>query len=132
MIGRAIHVGISISNMENTLRWYRENLGFELVKDSYAPPLQARVCFVRKDDFELEFFEYDNPNPIPEDRLMPDSDLQTVGTKHVAFETDDMDALKEKLLSNGVDIAYEVMMEGNRVMFVRDNSGVLIEFIQSA
>jgi hypothetical protein len=39
--------------------------------------------------------------------------------------------LKEKFLANGVDIAHEVMMEGNYVMFVRDNSGVIIEFIQN-
>lgn len=131
MVGRAIHVGISVLNMEHTLQWYHDNLGFELVKDNYVPPLRARVCFIRKDDFELELFEYDCPNPVPEDRLMPDSDLQTVGTKHVAFETDDMDVLKEKMLTNGVDIAHEVIMEGSRVMFVRDNSGVLIEFIQT-
>ena len=42
-----------------------------------------------------------------------------------------MKALKEKFLANGVDIAHEVMMEGNNVMFVRDCSGVLIEFIQN-
>ena len=94
------------------------------------PPLGARICFVRNGDFELELFRYDDPKPIPADRLTPNSDLQTVGTKHVAFQVPDMKALKEKFLANGVDIAHEVTMEGNSVMFVRDNSGVLIEFIQ--
>ena len=41
-----------------------------------------------------------------------------------------MAALKEKFVKNGVDIAHEVMMEGNNVMFIRDCNGVLIEFIQ--
>lgn len=131
MIYKALHVGISVKNMEEALEWYRKNLDFELVKDDYVPPLGARICFIRNGDFEIELFQYDDPRPIPEDRLMPNSDLQTIGTKHVAFEVPDMKALKEKFLANGVDIAHEVMMEGNNVMFVRDCSGVLIEFIQN-
>lgn len=131
MIYKALHVGISVGNMEESLAWYNKNLDFELVKDDYVPPLGARICFIRNGDFEIELFQYDAPKPIPEDRLTPNSDLQTIGTKHVAFEVPDMKALKEKFLANGVDIAHEVMMEGNNVMFVRDNSGVLIEFIQN-
>lgn len=131
MVYKALHVGISVGDMEEALEWYKKNLDFELVKDDYVPPLGARICFIRNGDFEIELFRYDDPKPIPEDRLVPNTDLQTVGTKHVAFEVPDMKALKEKFLANGVDIAHEVMMEGNNVMFVRDNSGVLIEFIQN-
>ena len=131
MVYKALHVGVSVGNMEESLAWYKKNLDFELVKDDYVPPLGARICFIRNGDFEIELFRYDSPKPIPEDRLVPNTDLQTIGTKHVAFEVPDMKALKEKFLANGVDIAHEVMMEGNNVMFVRDNSGVLIEFIQN-
>lgn len=131
MIDKALHVGISVGNMEEALDWYKKNLDFELEKDDYVPPLGARICFIRNGDFQIELFRYDDPKPIPADRLTPNSDLQTIGTKHVAFQVPDMKALKEKFLANGVDIAHEVMMEGNNVMFVRDNSGVLIEFIQN-
>ena len=74
--------------------------------------------------------QYDAPKPIPEDRLMPNSDLQTVGTKHVAFLVNDMAALKKDFVANGVDIAHEVHMGTDSVMFIRDCNGVLIEFIQ--
>lgn len=131
MAYKVLHVGISVGNMEESLDWYKKNLDFELVKDDYVPPLGARICFIRSGDFEIELFKYDDPKPIPADRLTPNSDLQTIGTKHVAFEVPSMKELKEKFLANGVDIAHEVMMEGNNVMFVRDNSGVLIEFIQN-
>ena len=131
MVYKPLHVGISVGNMEESLAWYKKNLDFELVKDDYVPPLGARICFVQNGDFQLELFQYDDPKPIPADRLTPNTDLQTIGTKHVAFEVADMKALKEKFVANGVDIAHEVMMEGNNVMFVRDNSGALIEFIQN-
>lgn len=128
---KVLHVGISVGNMEESLDWYKKNLDFELVKDDYVPPLGARICFIQSGDFQIELFKYDDPKPIPADRLTPNTDLQTIGTKHVAFEVPDMKAIKEKFLANGVDIAHEVMMEGNNVMFVRDNSGVLIELIQN-
>ena len=128
---KVLHVGISVGNMEESLKWYEENLGFKLIKDDYIPPLGARICFIQSGDFQIELFKYDDPKPIPADRLTPNTDLQTIGTKHVAFEVPDMKAIKEKFLANGVDIAHEVMMEGNNVMFVRDNSGVLIELIQN-
>ena len=131
MVYKALHVGISVDNMEESLAWYEKNLDFKLIKDDYVPPLGARICFVSNGDFELELFRYDAPKPIPQDRLTPNSDLQTIGTKHVAFAVGDMRELKEKFVANGVDIAHEVMMEGNNVMFIRDNSGVLIEFIQN-
>lgn len=129
-VKKPLHVGISVIDMERSLEWYEKNLGFKCTKDDYVPPLKARICFVEKDGFELELFQYDEPKAIPEDRKTPNSDLQTVGTKHVAFLTDDMQALKAGFVENGVDIAHEVSMEGNAVMFVRDPDGVLIEFIQ--
>lgn len=126
-----LHVGISVYNMEESIEWYQKNLNFEVVHDGYIPPLKARIVFIKNGDFQIELFKYDQPKTIPEERLIPNTDLQTVGTKHIAFETKDMKALKEKFVANGVDIAHEVTMEGNFVMFIRDNSGVLIEFIQN-
>ena len=59
---------------------------FEVVKnDGYVPPLKAKIVFIEKDGFQIELFEYDEPKKIPEDRLTPNTDLQTVGTKHIAI-----------------------------------------------
>jgi len=117
--------------MDESLAWYKKNLDFELIQDEYATPLHARVCFLQNGNFQLELFQYDTPKPIPPDRLTPNSDLQTVGTKHMAFRVSDIKELKEKFVTNGVDIAHETVMGNNKVMFIRDNSGILIEFIQN-
>ena len=129
---KVLHTGISVNNMEESVSWYETNLGFKAVSDDYAPPLGARIVFIRREDldYEIELFQYDDPKKIPDDRLMPNSDLQTVGTKHVAFLVDDMENLKKDFLKNGVDIAHEVHMGTDSVMFIRDCNGVLLEFIQ--
>lgn len=126
----ALHAGISVVNMDEAIVWYRKNLGFEVVSDAYIPPLKCRVVFISNGDFEIELFEHDEKKPIPDERLAPNSDIQTVGTKHIAFRVNNMESIKEEFLQNGVDIAHEVRMGTDHVLFIRDNSGVLIEFIQ--
>ncbi len=131
VITRALHTGISVLNMDEALVWYKENLDFDLVDDDYVEPLHARICFIKHGNYQIELFQYDHPKPLPAERRMPNDDLQTVGTKHVAFEVDNIAEMKDRLQKNHVEIAHEVMMEGNNVMFIRDNSGVLIELIQN-
>lgn len=131
-VKQVLHTGISVKNMDESVEWYRKNLGFEVCKDDgYTPPLKAHVLFMEKDGYQLELFQYDEPKPIPEDRLLPNTDLQTIGTKHVAFATDDIDALKAGFVENGVEIVHEVRMGADAVMFIHDCNGVLIEFIQA-
>ena len=45
---KVLHVGISVSDMERSLKWYKDVMGFEeVLKDFYAPPLGARIVFIR-------------------------------------------------------------------------------------
>ena len=82
MVLKVLHAGISVYNMEESLAWYDKNLDFKLVADDgFVPPLKARICFIQNGDFQIELFEYEHPKKLPEDRLTPNSDLQTVGTK---------------------------------------------------
>ena len=68
-VKKVLHAGISVYNMEESLAWYKKNLGFEVVKnDGYVPPLKAKIVFIEKDGFQIELFEYDEPKKIPEDR----------------------------------------------------------------
>jgi catechol 2,3-dioxygenase-like lactoylglutathione lyase family enzyme len=129
---KPLHVGISVTDMDQAMRWYQDNLGFQLVKDDgWVPPLEARVCFLENNGFQLELFQYKDPIPQSADRLHPNLDLRTVGTKHVAFGVDDLASLRAKLTNAGVEIAHEVTMGEDQVMFIRDCCGTLIELIQS-
>ena len=128
---KVLHTGISVYNMEESVKWYTEVLGFTVTKPSeWIPPLKAKIAFLEKCGYEVELFEYDEPKQMPEDRKVPNLDLQTVGTKHVAFAVDDMDEFKAHCVAHNVDIAHEVRMGNDAVMFIRDINGVLIEFIQ--
>jgi len=130
MFIKPLHVGISVNNLDESIEWYDKNLDFKLVSRQHVPFLDANLAFLKNGDMQIELFEYKEPRPLPADRNHPDEDIKTIGTKHVAFGTDDLQQLLARFRGNGVDIVFEKVTEGMPLCYVRDNSGVLIEFIQ--
>ncbi|HML37645.1 MAG TPA: hypothetical protein PKA19_09540 [Bacillota bacterium] len=92
--------------------------------------MEATIAFIKTGDFEIELFEYKEPRDLPKDRRDPDEDLKTVGTKHVAFYTSNYAEMMDHFKKMNVDIVFDKVMEGNPTCYIRDNSGVLIEFIE--
>jgi len=127
---KPLHVGISVKNLEESLRWYNDVLSFELVSKAEVPFLGATIAFVRNGDFELEIFAYKEPRDLPEERKHPDEDIKTIGTKHLAFRVSNLAELMAEFRKKQVDIVLEMVMDGSPMSFIRDNSGILIEFIE--
>ncbi len=128
---RPLHVGISVPDMDASIAWYQQMLGFSLVSDKFFDQLPARIAFLELGGFSVELFQVPNAAPLPEDRRVPNLDIRTHGTKHVAYGVEDLAGLMEKLKSKGVDVAMDVFpMEGDLVAFIRDNAGNLIELIE--
>ncbi len=130
---KPLHVGISVRDIEETIEWYRNILGFELLWCRDFAELKSKIAFVKKGDFEIELFEHHESIQLPKERLMPKSDIQTQGTKHVAFGVDDITTLFEDFKNKNVDIVFgpiESPPKDALFGFIRDPSGVLIEFIE--
>lgn len=130
---KPLHVGISVANMQESILWYETILGFGLKWCKDFPDLKTQIAFLEKNDFEIELFEAYDSKPQAEERLFPKTDFQTQGTKHVAFGTDDIVALFEHFKNHKVDIVFgpvESPPKDALFGFIRDPSGVLIEFIE--
>lgn len=130
---KPLHVGISVGDIQAAIQWYQSILGFSLLCCRHFPALNTQIAFLKLGDFEIELFEPDQPNPLPDERRLPITDLQTPGTKHIAFSTDDIETLFADFREQGVDIVFgpvESPPKDALFGFIRDNSGVLIEFIQ--
>ena len=128
-----LHEGITVPDVTAAVEWYRTVFGFETVSDKVVPGLNARIVFMRLGEFELELFEYlgADKKPLPPERMTPDEDLKTAGVKHVAWRVENLEALYERLTELGVDIvAAPFPMEGDRVCFIRDCAGTLMELIE--
>lgn len=129
---RPLHLGISVPDMDESIAWYTDVLGFSLLSDDFIDPIKARVAFLKHGEFSIELFEIEGAKPLPEERRIPNLDIQTHGTKHMAFAVRDIHKFVDRLKEKNVDIAMDIFpMEGDLVCFIRDNSGNLLELIQA-
>ena len=123
------HGGISVPDLEASIRWYAEVLDFEVEQRLEIPAIPAKVAMLRRGDLRLELFEVPGAQPLPEERRHPNLDLRTHGNKHLAFAIKDIDSAERELRSRGADIVWVRRFEFGANIFVRDNSGNLVELV---
>ena len=124
------HGGVNVPDLEQAISWYRDILGFEVERRFEIPPAKAKVAMVRNGSMRFEIFEAAEARPLPEERRMPLTDLQTHGNKHVAFQVRDLEAFLANVEARGADVAFVVREQFGRGCFLRDCAGNLIEFVE--
>jgi methylmalonyl-CoA/ethylmalonyl-CoA epimerase len=128
---RIDHVGISVADLEESVDWYVDKLGFELVRPINRNPDSAMtIARLRRGDFNIELFEIEGAAPLPEYRRDPSADLRVHGLAHFAFQVDDVRAVQAELEAKGVNIVMPLTENRTNFFFVNDNSGNSFEFIQ--
>ena len=128
---RPDHAGISVADLEASIAWYGEMLGFTVDRVVEIPEDTGRLALIRNGDFLLELFCLPDATPIPEERRHPATDLRTHGMKHVAYAVADIQALMDNLKAKGADVVWDVVVhDGTLCAFVRDNSGNVVEFVE--
>ena len=126
------HLGISIANLDASIKWYEDMLGFKLEKRMDVEPLKAKIAFMNNGSFRIELFEVRDAKPLPAERRQPNTDIGTHGVKHLAWEVKNVTSLMNELKKKGVDVAMDVSrMEGREMAFIRDNSGNMIEILEA-
>jgi methylmalonyl-CoA/ethylmalonyl-CoA epimerase len=124
------HAGISVPDLESSIKWYSTMLGFEVEARNNHPHPPAKVAFLRRGDLRIELFEVVGAAPMPEDRRIPDKDLCTHGNKHAAFAVQNVRTATDELKRRGVDVVFVIDIANVSVAFIRDNAGNLIELFQ--
>jgi len=129
---RPHHVGISVADLEASIAWYQEFLGFSLEAVVPVPEDEGRVAMLLNDaGFRVELFELPGAAPLPDARRHPASDLRTHGVKHCAYAVTGIEAFAERLHAAGADFVWDLRVhEDVKVLFVRDNTGNLVELVE--
>lgn len=124
------HVAISVADFEESIGWYGRILGFTVIDRSEIPGTGIRVAHLQGAGFQLEIFCAPDSRALPEDRRVPNLDLLTQGNKHFSFGVKDAHKAKEDLEAMGVEIALVAEVDGTYGVFIRDNTGNLIEIFE--
>ncbi len=139
-------MGIQVADLERSLRFYRDLLGFEIVfqwnpQADYIrtvtgyPDADIHAAILRMPGDTgvfLEILEYRNVERTP-----VDTRTANPGTAHLAFFTDDCDGLYAELVAKGVtSVSPPVTPEigpntGGRAVYLIDPDGIRVELITS-
>jgi glyoxylase I family protein len=141
----ADHTGITVSNVERSLAFWRDVLGFEPSHAAHQTgEMASEITGVAGAEIKLavikapgghkiELLEYLAP---AEHRRHVDFRPCDVGSVHVALVVDDLDAILRTIETSGWKAAGKPQTlqsgpnTGKRVVYVRDPDGTTIEFMQ--
>jgi len=140
----ADHTGITVSNLERSLAFWRDVLGFELSHTAHQTgELAKEITGVVGAEIKLAVLKAPGGHKIelleylaPSDRKHADVRPCDVRHVHVALLVDDLDAILEKIAGSGWKAAGKPQTlktgpnAGKRVVYVRDPDGTTIEFMQ--
>ena len=126
------HCCLSVPDLESSILWYRDILGFAVERQFSVPEISARGAMLSRRAFRIELFEVPGAAVMSSDRRDVHLDLKTHGTKHFALEVANIDAAVAALKQRGVEFAKELtrMSPARSFAFTRDNSGNLIELLE--
>lgn len=131
---RLHHVGMVVQDLEASVAWYRDHLGFEHQYDYAFPGAQATM--VVRGDARLEFFRVEGSTPMAPERQGYESNFRIGGINHLALAVDDLDETVATLEAQGVEIASRPAnvpnASGDRFAFIHDNERMLVELFQPA
>ncbi|MFC1991876.1 VOC family protein [Chloroflexota bacterium] len=118
------HVEIVTSNIERSLNFYSEILGFtiKLRRKAQGPP-REEMAFLILGDTIIELFSVKDP--------LPYTDQWQVGCRRIALQTEDLDKAIEHLKAKGVEIYSGPRTTPTaKVAEIKDPDGLSIELMQ--
>ena len=122
------HVALTVNNLEESIKWYREKLGFEVIHRYKKDRME--FVLLKLNEVRIELFNFGSETkPLPEYRKGLTDDLQTVGVKHLCLEVENLSDMIVRLKQKGVEFVTEIDSAafGGEFIFIKDCNGILIE-----
>lgn len=124
------HFAISVRNLEETIDWYEEVLGFRLIVKDRIPDIGVRTAHMMGYGIVLECFEAENAVPLPSYRRHPNEDLRVHGNKHFSISVADRNVAMKELEEMGIDVIMTADVWNTYGIFICDPTGNLIELFE--
>jgi catechol 2,3-dioxygenase-like lactoylglutathione lyase family enzyme len=140
---RVTHLGICVSDLEASLSFYRDALGFELLSELSAsgpetatllavPDARLRAVYLRRDGFVIELLHYEHPGTLGDGSPRP---MNALGLTHLSLRVPDLAAAIAGLEARGANVLHETRIHNRRLdakaVFISDPDGTRIELVES-
>ncbi len=124
------HVCIAVSDIDDTLRFYRRTFGVGAAEVVELEDQGVRAALVRVGGSQLEFIQPSDPSG----GVARFIERRGEGVHHVAFEVEDLQGQLDRLAADGVQLIDSEPREGlsGSIAFIhpRATRGVLIELVE--
>lgn len=130
------HVGLCVTDLARSRRFYEELLGFTFRNDltvpdgptakllRVAPPVGLHAVYLERDGFVLELLQFDRDGNAPR----RERDFTEPGLTHLSVSVDDLAATCAQVDELGGEVLVDTDLGGMAVM-IRDPDGQLIELL---
>lgn len=142
MIVNMNHVSFTVSNLDESMKFYKDILGLELIslaerdedfssRVSGIEGAKLNIAYMQAPNCAIELIEYTSGKGC---RL--DTSTNNIGSTHVCFHVDDFDGWIKRMEANNVRYRGEICEvpagpnKGRRVVYMMDNDGNNLEFIE--
>lgn len=120
------HVAIIVSVYEKSKNFYTNILGFKILKETYREERKSYKLDLKINEvYQIELFSFPNP---PKRVNNPEAR----GLRHLAFEVDDIEDERKKLLSYNIE-CEEIRIDeitGKKFTFFKDPDGLPLELYE--
>lgn len=125
------HIGIAVSNLDETLKFYTEILGLECQGTEVVEEQKVRVAFLPVGDTEVELLE----STDPEGPIARFIEKNGEGVQHIAFRVDNIEEAIAHMQEKGLKMIDEKPRYGAggaKIAFVhpKGTGRVLVELSQ--
>ena len=136
------HIGLCVSDLDASRRFYCDQLGFTErhafdVSGEHAdkllelPEVDLETCYLERDGLRLELLHYREPGHRGEGVVRP---MNALGLTHLSLRVDDLEATVAALRAGGVRVLEHTRIDGpsprTAAVFVVDPDGTRIELMQ--
>lgn len=148
MIGQIYHVGLTVSDMDRSIRFYRDILGLKFLGEILMEGPETEAMFQKKDcQARVAYLNGSEQINIPPLELIQFTDgkiqkqrgdLFTTSISELCFCTDDIDAVYQHLQDKQVECLsapqdFDFTSGGfgkSRAFYFRDPDGIMLEMMQ--
>ena len=126
------HTAISVSNLDASIHFYTEILGFTCERIFDIPDGNGRIALLKKADFTIEMFQFVGAQPYPNREGILINDLKKIGVKHIAMGVEDIRAAAAYLKEKRVEFINEPVRgaRGYYRFFIKDPDGIPLELTE--
>ena len=123
------HIALSVSDVDRSEDFYCRYFEFERAHNWEAEDGSLTIRQLVLGGVQLELFCFANPDPLPSHSKSLDTDLKTLGTKHIGIRVHSVHECASHLRSKGYegDIQIKQGRTGITYFFISDPDGILVE-----